>query len=99
MNDQLTFNTEPRSRAQDPPTSRQAPSNQASSELAQRILDMFHRYWSLTDDDLCELLPDMHGPTVRTCRSRLKNNGLLVPSGATRKSTRGRDMIVWTVAS
>ncbi len=98
MNDQLTFLTDARTRRTDPPTSRNAaPSSTQAGELQQRILEAFRRYWTLTDDELCELLPDAYPPTVKTARSRMKNAGLLIPTGGTRKSARGRDMVVWTL--
>lgn len=63
-----------------------------------RILAAFDVHGALTDDELVEMLPDFYGPTIRTARSRLTKKGLIVPTGATRLSGRGRDMTVWQVA-
>lgn len=88
----------PRHRATDPETSKAAARAQKPSALETEILEVFRLHRpeiGLTDDQLCRLLPDRYGPTVKTARSRLSNAGHLVDSGQRAKSRRGRDMIVW----
>ncbi len=52
----------------------------------------------MTDDELCVRLPFLYAPTVKSARSRLSKRGLLVASGRTRPSARGREQIVWRLA-
>jgi predicted ArsR family transcriptional regulator len=51
----------------------------------------------LTDEEIAARLPGLYEPTVRTARSRLSKRGLVVPTGETRRSARGREMHVWQV--
>lgn len=96
---QLSLLSEPRARAYDPPTSHAAAvSLPPCGALEQAILETFTRHGPLTDEEACELLPEVYGPTLRTCRSRLAKRGLLVPTGSLRPSSRGRDMRVWGLA-
>lgn len=95
---QLAILTEPSARRSDAATSHEAAASlPPCGALESSILDAFARWGALTDEEVCERLPEMYGPTVRTCRSRLTKRGLLVPSGR-RPSSRGRDMTVWQVA-
>jgi hypothetical protein len=90
-----------RHRRTDPETSRTAAATQQNSPLEGDILEVFrlHRpYAGLTDDQLCRLMPERYGPTVKTARSRLTKRGLLVDSGRRAPSGRGREMIVWRKA-
>jgi hypothetical protein len=60
------------------------------------ILDLFHRErCGMTDDEIAARLPTCYPPTVKSARSRLSGQGLLVDSGVRRPSVRGRDQIVW----
>lgn len=103
MTAQLALFVEPRARRTDPDTSRAAAQAQTGGVEAV-ILSTFAyaaHLWGrerggLTDDDLAGILAkDFYGPTVKTARSRLSKRGLLIDSGARRKSARGRDQIVW----
>lgn len=52
----------------------------------------------LTDDELCAAIPDRHGPTIKSARSRLTNAGWLVPTGEERLSVCGEPMTAWTIS-
>jgi len=87
----------PRHRNTDPETSRNAARSVAGQGVEREILEKFHAFGALTDDELAATLPDRYPPTVRTARSRLFRNGYLADSGAVRQSARGREMTVWTL--
>ena len=97
--DQLVLLGEPRARRQDPDTSRDAARavTQHAGRLENSILVEFCIRDGLTDEQLCERMPDYYGPTVKTCRSRLRKRGLLVAAGVV-KNSRGRDMTQWKLA-
>jgi hypothetical protein len=96
VTDQLAFFVEPRARAVDPATSHAAAAQVTEPGWTEfRILAAYDSYGPLTDDELCEALPEFYGPTLKTARSRLTKRGLLEANG-TRPSFRGRDMTVWT---
>lgn len=96
MTAQLELFNGPRARVDDPPTSvAAAASLPPCGALESLILDTFARWGAMTDEEACARLPEIYGPTLRTCRSRLAKRGLLVPTGELRASSRGRDMRVW----
>ena len=96
MSNQLALFSEARVRHDSPDTSRDAARavQQHAGALENLILETFCLRDGLTDEQLCERLPDRYGPTVRTCRSRLSKRGLLVAGGVV-KNSRGRDMTIW----
>ena len=98
--DQLVLLDLPRARATDPPTSHAAASAQLPHVGSQenRVLERFAIYGAMTDDELVARSPQWHGPTIKTCRSRLAKRGLLVPTGETRLSQRGQKQRVWRIA-
>lgn len=99
MNDQLVFMAEPAARRNDEPTSHEAALSLGDlSKLDRTILDLFHQYPTLTDEELSSLVPDWWAPTVWSCRSRLKKRGLVVRTNERRPSSRGRDQYAWTLA-
>lgn len=94
--DQLSIFADPSSRRTDPDTSvAAAVSLPDLSALERLVLATFDRAVSLTDEELCEQLPDVYAPTLKSLRSRLKKRGLLVPTHSRRPSCRGREQIVW----
>lgn len=70
---------------------------QHAGALENLILETFCLSDHLTDDELCERLPERHAPTVKTCRSRLSKRGLLVAAGQ-RRNSRGRLQTIWEMA-
>ena len=98
--DQLTLLDMPRARATDPATSHAAASSQLPHVGSQenRVLERFAIYGPMCDDELVARSPQWHGPTIKTCRSRLTKRGLLVDTGERRPSVRGKDQIVWRIA-
>lgn len=95
---QLTLLSEPRARRRDPETSQAAAKSISHGALERKILEAFHYYPNLSDDELCQVLRTSYWPTVKTRRSALSKRGLLVDSGERRPSVRQRDQIVWTLA-
>jgi hypothetical protein len=60
------------------------------------ILDLFARErCGMTDDEIAARLAQCYSPTVKSARSRLSAQRLLVDSGVRRPSVRGRAQIVW----
>lgn len=100
MSAQLSLLSEPRSRHDNPETSRDAARAvaQHAGALENLILQEFCLHDYMTDDELCAWLPSHHAPTVKTCRSRLSKRGLLVDTGERRPSLRRRDQIVWRLS-
>lgn len=84
----------PRHRHTDPPTSRDAAGSVPPTAVETRILEAFALFGWLTDPELVEVV-EGYGPTIRTARSRLTKTGVLVATGTTRLSPRGRACIVW----
>lgn len=88
----------------DPDTS-QAAASKITGRTERDILAVyrakFEAYPSLgrdhgfTDDELVAWLPTVYPPTVKSARSRLSKQGLLIDSGARRPSNRGVSQIVW----
>ena len=101
MTAQLELFNEAKVRHSDGATSRDAARavQQHAGALENLILETFCLEDGLTDDDLAARLFHRHGPTVKTCRSRLSKRGLLVDSGQIRKNSRGRNQIVWRLCS
>ena len=62
------------------------------------ILAIFAGGGTFTDDELAAALPGHHAPTVKSARSRLSKQGLLVDSGRRGRSCRGREMVAWRQA-
>ena len=103
----------PRHRITDPETSAQAAKAVAGSGVEREILEVFvaqiraqgTKWDGLTDDELCALMPQRYGPTVKSARSRLFRNGYLgewtayriSAEGVVRQSARGQRMKVWTL--
>ena len=92
----------PRARAVDTQTALDAARSITPGRTEALILEAFHRVGyrkprreGFTDDELCHWMPTLYAPTVKSARSRLSNQGLLVDSGVRRPSNRGRDQIVW----
>ncbi len=83
-------------RHDDPETSRRAA--QSISGRTERIIYHWFDSGPMTDDELCACVPYLFPPTVKSARSRLSKRGLLVASGKTRPSARGREQIVWCLA-
>jgi hypothetical protein len=96
---QLELFNAPKVRHTDGDTSRDAARavQQHAGALENLILTEFSLHDYLTDEELCGWLPDVYGPTVRTCRSRLTKRGLLLASGQ-RENSRGRLMTIWRMA-
>lgn len=99
MTAQLELFNQPKTRHTDGSTSRDAARavQQHSGVLETLILTEFCLHDYITDDELCERMPERHAPTIKTCRSRLSKRGLLVAAGV-RKNSRGRDMTIWRLA-
>jgi hypothetical protein len=95
---QLAIFADPAARRDDPRTAHEAAASVPTGALENQILEQFAIHGGLSDEDLCERLSHMYGPTVRTCRSRLVRRGLVVPTDARRPSARGRDLIVWRLS-
>lgn len=97
MSDQLELFNEPKARRRDPATSRAAAMSVLPMVGSQenRVLERFAIHGPMTDDELVMRSPQWHGPTIKTCRSRLSKRGLLIDSGQRRPSLRGKDQIVW----
>jgi hypothetical protein len=62
------------------------------------ILAAFREWGAMCDDELCGVLDDQYPPTVKSARSRLSNDGLLVATGEIRESMRGAAMQVFDLA-
>jgi hypothetical protein len=87
------FDTRGLARRTDPQTSHDAADTIGDqAERAIRRLYAIPRH--LTDDEICDLLPELYPPTVKSARSRLTKAGFLVGWG-TEPSARGRAMTVW----
>lgn len=86
---------EPRARRADPPTSRAAAAAQRGGVPRAIVAVLNDVRGGLTDDALCDRLPDLHPATVKTARSRLAKSGLVVDTGRTARSHRGCDMTIW----
>ena len=99
MTAQLELFNQPKTRHTDGGTSRDAARavTQHAGALENLILETFCLSDYMTDDELAERMPERLASTVKTCRSRLSNRGLLVASGK-RKNGRGRDMTIWRLA-
>lgn len=89
---------EPVARRTDPPTSWASAHSITPGRTEAAILALFAPGVGMTDDEIAHALAPMHGATVKTARSRITNAGLLVDSGTTRPSDRGRPMIVWVAS-
>lgn len=111
MNQQSLFDTPPhtRVRASDPCTSLDAARSITPGRNEDRILDVFHSEphpWfmgGMTDDEIVDRVKARYGPggspaSIKSARSRLTGDGLLIDSGERRPSNFGRLMIVWTLA-
>lgn len=86
----------PRARAADPQTALDAARSVTPGRTEAAILELFAtERAAMTDDEIVARLPTMHGPTVKSARSRLTASRLLVDSGDRRPSMRGRLQIVW----
>ena len=91
------------SRIGDPSTSDAAAASITPGRTERQIIAAFKNHRAMTgeglcDDELARVLQFthlLHGPTVKSARSRLTKAGLLVDSGLRRPSSRGRDQIVW----
>lgn len=101
MTDQLLLFAEPAARRTDPDTSRDAARavTQHAGALQTLVLEEFSLHDYMTDEELIERVPDVWWPTLKKRRSELTALGLLVDSGQRRKSARGRQMIVWRLAT
>ena len=87
--------TAPLARAADPGTCQQAPSAPCRSELQGLVLAI-HRSWpGLTDEQLCDLLPDYNRGSVIKRRSELVQAGDLCDSRRRAAIRSGRTAIVW----
>lgn len=86
-------------RHEDPVTSVAAARAQHGGARA-AILDVIeHEHAGLTDDELAAALPHFFAPTVKSARSRLTREQVLVAvPGVTRASRRGAEMQVWVLA-
>ena len=86
---------QPRSRRSDPSTSRAAAQRMkaAAPSLEKQILDAL-AFRALTDDAICLSLgvDPRRWPSVKTCRSRMKNAGKVVWTGEVRDGQR-----LWTL--
>jgi hypothetical protein len=94
---QLAIFADPTARRTDPLTSVEAAASVPTGALEALILLKFTDHGPMTDDELCELLPEVFAPTAKTCRSRLVRRGLLVPTAERRPSSRNRDQVVWSL--
>ncbi len=92
MNGQMSLT--PATRVTDPATSRIAAQRAAHGRpsLRKGIVAAFRKHYSLTDDELCQVLelPVRRWPSCKTARSALKNAGVLEDSGIRRDG-----QIVW----
>ena len=71
----------------------------ATEAAIEAVFDL-NRTVDFTDDELCAALGSRYyKPTVVSARSRLAKAGLLEDSGERRLSVRGRQAIVWRLAS
>lgn len=93
--------SEPQARHDGPDTSHAAAASLSLEHLSgveAAIVDAFSTGIGMTDDELCEHLPEHYAPTVKTARSRLAKRGALIDTGQRRPSQRGREQIVWAAA-
>jgi len=91
-----------RVRHTDPDTSVDAARTVDAGAIEAAVLAEFARFGWLTDDELVEALPLLHGPSVKSARSRLSTGKgrpiLLVATGTKRPSNTGHPMNVWKLA-
>lgn len=94
--DQITLFSEPRHRATDPDTSREAAEAVSHSAARQetRIIERFAMFGPMTDEELVMRSPQWREDTLKSARSRLKKRGLLVADGK-KKNSRGRNQTIW----
>jgi hypothetical protein len=91
----------PSARTLDPDTSHQAAATvTALNDKQQAVLDVFHTYGPLTDEDLENAYDVTGGPQqsesgLRTRRHELVEQGLIRDSGRREPSSAGRQSIVW----
>jgi hypothetical protein len=85
----------PLARASDPQTSHQAAASVRDGAVKAIRAAFTLRDWH--DDALCDYLVTLHGPTVKSARSRLTKAGLLKDSGKRAMSHRGHEQIIWTL--
>lgn len=84
----------PMARASDPQTSHDAKRAVTPGRTEAKILEVLGDFY-MTDDEIAYALRPMHGPTVKSARSRLTKAGLVVDAGFCRLSERGQRMTVW----
>lgn len=72
-----------------------APSPPARQLLERAVVGVFSVGRELTDEQLVTLLPQHHGPSVKSARSRMTNAGFLRDTGKKLLNERGRWVIVW----
>lgn len=97
MTTQLELFNQPKARATDPETSREAAVSVEQWVQDDALLTKFAKYGPLTDSELAAVSPAWHEPTLISARGRLKKRGLVEDSGERRKSPRGRNQIVWAL--
>ena len=92
------MNSEARSRAGDPSTSRQGPSSFRMNKRRREILDLL-KSRPLTDIEIVSAMESkISASGARTRRAELVKMGLVRDSGRRRRSDTGRLHIVWQVA-
>lgn len=97
---QLAVFADPTSRHGDPTTSVAAAQSvrERRGDVEAAILAAYRAHGGLIDDELVQLMPERHAPSVITARSRLARCGRVVPTGEQRLSRRKRAQQVWTTA-
>lgn len=88
----------PRVRKTDPVTSVEAARRQSGGTRV-AILEAFRRFGPMTDEQLADRLAvdGLYGPTVKSARSRLQREGLVVATSRVERSRRGANQIVWAL--
>ena len=85
-------------RRTDPTTSQAAARAQHGGAEAAVLETLNLRPAGMTDGELCASLPDWHGPTLISARSRLYKRGFISQNGKTRRTGRnGREQLVWWI--
>lgn len=101
MNQESLFG--PRARVSDPVTSHLAARSVSNTMLVQeQIVGLYRRFGPMTDEELCAMFdagPVWASPSsIRSRRAELVAVGVVVNTGRRRRTSSGRQAIVWNVA-
>lgn len=88
----------PLARRTDPRTAHQAAASITPGHVEKRIVETYRLFGWLTPFECADVLGDAHDGTVRSAVGRLRKSGVLVETGTTRPSPRGRASMVLKLA-